>query len=195
MARKSERVTLKVTPERKARWESYVDEDPEYDGLTDLVTLAVEREISGALDRDAVRDLDLAVDFDLGALEDIDEHVREMAERLGRLDDRVADVEATIKTDDDISELARELYEELPSFRNAQGLDTKPDSEMTPDERLRHDSTPDAWANLYEVTTEDARRALSRATELFPDAEWTETDDGRRRYYRIDRYPGEIKDG
>lgn len=180
-----------MTPNKKQRWEQAVDDNPEYDNLTDLVNLSVEREISGALDRDAVRDLDL----DTSTLEDLDEHVREMAERLARVDDRVADIESTIKTDDDIAELARELYEELPPLKHVKEIDVKPRSEMSADERLRHDSTPDARTNLYEVSADDARRALARAVELIPDVEWTETDDGRRRYYRIDRYPGELKDG
>lgn len=59
MARKTERVSLMVTPEEKGRWaEHYPTEDDvggpyEYEGLADLVRTSVRRELSGYHDRPA----------------------------------------------------------------------------------------------------------------------------------------------
>lgn len=44
MARKQFNIRLSGT--QKTRWEEYVDENPEYDTLTDLIRVAVEREIA-----------------------------------------------------------------------------------------------------------------------------------------------------
>lgn len=40
-------VNLRVSEEQKGRWEDYIEESPEYDTLTDLIRVSVEREIAG----------------------------------------------------------------------------------------------------------------------------------------------------
>lgn len=39
-------INLRVSNEQKSRWEQYVNESPEYDTLTDLIRISVEREIA-----------------------------------------------------------------------------------------------------------------------------------------------------
>lgn len=186
MARKSERVTLKVTETQKDRWETYAEDNPEYDNLSDLVKLSVEKEMSGALDREAVEQLDVSIDYD-DIVRAVEAGLSDVNERLESVDDRLADVESTVKTNDDISKLARDIYEEMVVVEDeAEMRELGPMVSQEVEEELAIQSTPGAWATLFDVDEEDARRALSRAVQLFPDVEYYRTSEGPRRYYRVD---------
>lgn len=98
MVSRDKRVTLKFTSTRKQRWADYAaDEDTEWTDLSDLVRGAVEKEISGALDREAIKDLDLRFDTD-----QFDQTLNEL---LAEVTDELEAIQGELTTVKDLAEL------------------------------------------------------------------------------------------
>jgi len=73
-----EQIHIKVTPERKEKWESYVDENLEFDNLSQLIRLSVQAEIDEERDGLEVdtENIENQLDEIRGEIEDIETTVR-----------------------------------------------------------------------------------------------------------------------
>lgn len=97
-------INLTVNPERKERWEEYVEENNEASSLSHLIRLSVEREIDRDKSDGQATEVELSgIDERFDALE-------------SRLDDLAVDVRQMVEQEEmeSVEELAGEVYEELP---------------------------------------------------------------------------------
>lgn len=100
-----QQIHIKVAPERKEKWESYVDENLEYDNLSQLIRLSVEAEIN----RDGE-----SQELDTEHLENLIDEVRE----------DVDDIETTVRAIDN-TVVHKDEFEEF-----SDGLSTQIETEV-----------------------------------------------------------------
>jgi hypothetical protein len=100
-----EQIHIKVTPERKEKWQSYVDENLEFDNLSQLIRLSVEAEI----------------DEDGGTQELDTEHLEN---QLDEIRGDIGDIETTVRAIDN-TVVHKEEFEEF-----SDGLSTQIETEV-----------------------------------------------------------------
>lgn len=130
----TERVNLFVDPDTKTRWEEYAEEDPEVDGnLSRLIRLAVNREVSGAHNRDTGTGA-TQEHVVMEAVAELADKMDHMNDTLNRFEGRLNTLEAASRQDPDLDALSNEVFSLLPTadeFEEWHGLD-HPEA---PDER------------------------------------------------------------
>lgn len=113
-------INLWTEADRKARWKETVENGTEYSSLTQLIHVAVEKELSG--DDPTVEVGETPSDE---RIDDVLETLTRIDKRLDRLDGEVRDVKASVDLarEDGLDELAQLVFEELPKDRlTAEGL-------------------------------------------------------------------------
>lgn len=101
------RISVVVAKTKKAEWESYVDESPEYGTLSGLIRRSVEKEISGGHEAEAPT----------GGMEmqaKVSDKLDEVINSLNSLNARVDRIEAESRKDPVIQQLTNEVYDYLP---------------------------------------------------------------------------------
>jgi chemotaxis regulatin CheY-phosphate phosphatase CheZ len=103
-----ESVNLWVNPERKARWQGYLEEESEHQHLSQLIRQAVEREIQGETGTSANLSEDVAGHFDdlRGSIDHVEQVMQEVESRLSGFEREVRD-------DPAVRQLANEMFEVL----------------------------------------------------------------------------------
>ncbi|MFC6719752.1 hypothetical protein ACFQHN_19535 [Natrialbaceae archaeon GCM10025896] len=157
-------------------FEDYLEETVEFQSLSQFFRTAARRHITTSDEQEVSIDPeDIA-----RAVEDA---LSGVYARLEKLDDQLAELDASVTSSDEIQSLTHEIMAQLPSKEEL--VDVTEMEPMAPDsvESARQLSTVDAWASYFDVDVDKARRALARAQE-FPDVEFRESRFGTRRYYK-----------
>jgi hypothetical protein len=209
MARRGERIEVRVTQEEKDEINEWLDETGQYGSMSRLMrSLALEHVRNDEEDdeRDAV---------DAEAIQNaVEIAMSDVTERLERIEDGLAhvDVAAGGATEESIDNLADDLARALgvypdgkmPSLYSlieeevveAEGdpLESSGDALEVAQKR----GTANAWATYLDADLNRVRRALARAVDWYPDVQYTfdnPSDDGRdsinpekRRYYRTTEF-------
>lgn len=158
-----ERFNMVLSPQQKAQWEDYLDENPNVDSLSHLVRLAVSKEIAGSPGDgpDGGSD-DLAVHM----AELVDQN-QEVVERLKSLEARLGTVEQSLQEDPDIQKLANEVFGVLPTTEDIQ--EWEPPQKPLPDKLPEAQGDPIAYsgdlsdiADLLDVSDLKVRKALEK---------------------------------
>jgi uncharacterized protein (DUF342 family) len=92
-----QQINIRVDKERKARWMESAEESPQYNGLTHLIRLAVEKELSE--DFGASGEVDAALDSESkdlvreisGSTERLEQGVTELKARLRQVEERIGE--------------------------------------------------------------------------------------------------------
>ena len=100
-------INVKVEPETKAEWRGYAADSPSVNSLSDLIRLAVTKEITGVNSKQ---------DTDREHLEEINSNLTEIQQQIGELDNRVSRVETATQDNPEIDELANEIFPLLPDI-------------------------------------------------------------------------------
>jgi len=181
MANRDKHIGVRVTEAEKAKFESHVEDTGEFDSVPRMMRNLTrnhinnygEEEDTAAVDTEEIVN---AVEVGLSSVH----------ERLERLEDSLAELEAATVTSDEKSALAHDIVAELPvyddgpDFPDPGDLDTgSPDSIET----ARSLSTVTAWATYFGVADDDARSALARA-QKYPDVKYVEGSLSHRRFYK-----------
>lgn len=174
-------INITVNPERKERWEEYVDENNEASSLSHLIRLSVEREINRDESDGQAAEVDLSgIDERFDGLE-------------SRLDDLSVEIRQLVEQEEmeNVEELAGDVYEELPRVDDEEVWKERLQSGNIRQLTIDDDATEDDLSKRYEggedkyeavwenyVTVADladkldvseyrARRAVDRVEESF----------------------------
>lgn len=183
---RDEVVKTRVTKTEKTKFEEYVSQTNEFASISQFLRTAAHNYLSSDADPSVnTGEIKTAVEDGISGIET----------RLEEISNRLADVEQSIQQDDEVDKLASDIYEELMLFTD--DIDEEYDDirdfneawvePNTAEEYAKLDGTPAAFAELFGVEVNKARRALSRALEMYPDIEYAVEQDGTRRYYRDER--------
>lgn len=158
-----ERFNMVLSPQQKAQWEDYLDENPNVDSLSHLVRLAVSKEIAGSQgDGPNGGNDDLAAHM----AELVDQN-QEVVERLKSLEARLGTVEQSLQEDPDIQKLANEVFAVLPTAEQIKDWEApqKPLPNKLPEEHggpLAYSGEPSDIASLLDVSDLKVRNALDK---------------------------------
>lgn len=180
-------VNVKVPESMKERWESHVDESLEANSMSDLVRLSVEKEIQG--------DTDESDQNDSKHLEEINRTLKDIQSNIGQLENRLSRVESSTQDDPEIAKLANDIFpllpDEKPGTQDWEVGKAEMDSvavshgEHSPEELQKgYEGTTEAFADIFEVTELDARRALEKLVSDMSGRVRTTEYDGEERYWR-----------
>lgn len=181
------RINLVVSPDKKERWEDYIDKSPEYNTMADLIRTSVAHEIADRPNSGPSEELSIQ-------LAEVVDGLDEVTDRLINIDKRLRNLENQSIRDPDLDQLTGELFSHLPDVRPGtqqweQELQTRRDQLQAaqaghePDEEGTRRSIK-AW----EGTAEDLAIALNESPsivrqaldQLMSDTHLVrKTDDGR----------------
>lgn len=176
-----ESVNLWVDPERKARWQEYLEEESEHQYLSQLIRHAVEREIQGGNGASVNISEEVAGHFDdlRGSIDRVEQVMQEVESRLSGLEREVRD-------DPTVRQLANEVFEILPSKAAIKDYEINIADGATPPEHVApraQAGTVDGIADTLDSESHEVRAALERLqedTHQVHTMEW----DGETRYYK-----------
>lgn len=120
---KDERVNLTVSPEQKERWETAVEESPEYSSLADLIRQSVEYELADSTGAATApqgppQPAETAqTEAHAEALEQVTDTLARMESTLSELDDRLTSVEQEV-TAPARTDLKNKVFDALPEDEN-----------------------------------------------------------------------------
>jgi len=101
-----------IPEEQKGRWESYVEENPDLTSLSQLVRQAVEAEINRDDSSNTTGDDNTMAD---GRLSEVLETTQTIKSQVENVEDRLYGIEQAVRENPEISELAADLFEILPT--------------------------------------------------------------------------------
>lgn len=181
MTDKSEMIRVRVTPDEKQEIQDYLNETGEFPSMSRMLRTLAKQHIRTDEDTASI-DPDEIVDAVEIGLSDVTEYLQNM-------DDRLANVEQKVSDEDEIDKLARELYDEIPVVKSEEEMRNLDSHVRLGDaDEAAIISTPDAWADFFDVDLPMIRRALARANDYYPDLHYYNIkEDGTRRYYVLDR--------
>ena len=171
MARKSEQILVRVTPNRKQRWQEQADE--EGFGLSEFVRHAVENEIDGrgsgdgdSLDTEAVND---------AVSEAVANEIQPIQQQLSSITGAIEGIQEEVGGDS--GTVAAELVmDATPSVKRTRVGDDEWEIDGEP-------ATPQAIAEEIGVPTPPVRRTLENLAVKSEYIQSIEEDNGERRYY------------
>lgn len=176
MAR-DDRITIRVSQSEKKQIESWMEDDPNSDNVSQFLRTAARTYAQGPNQSIDQEEVVHAVEVGMSSVQ----------EELENIKTRVAGVEATAhEPDDDVARLAREIAEPLPVHPNGNlpdlARDVPKDIGESTLRAARIISTPRAWASYFDRELPDVREALSLAYQWYPEVEYIEVKSTRRWY-------------
>lgn len=152
---------IAITPDRKERWEDFLDEDPNLDSLTELVRHGVENHIERAQagGNEGVQDIDW--EPVLQPLTDLQGGMEEAVEGIQQINERVG--EST-----ESAELADTIYPLLPEASGPSNLDaarSELDDDATDRERAMVTGDARHFADMLGKDVGDVMHALTIAEQ------------------------------
>jgi len=111
MSEKS-RFNMVIPEKQKERWEDYVEENPDVTSLSQLVRQAVETEIAQGSTSDATVGMD---EVARERLSELLEDTKKIKSGIENVEDRLIHIEQEVRDNPEISELAADVFEVLPS--------------------------------------------------------------------------------
>lgn len=183
MRKRDESILVRLTEDEKELFERHVE-----DAATDEDNLSALMRIGA---RQIIKSDDSEASIDEQQLtRAISEAMGDVNERLERIEDGLAQIDAEVSIEEKIEDLSADLESELPVLDSPEefigqlklGKQAENSSSIEFAQKL---STAGAWADYLDTDTNRARRALTRAVEQYPDVTYTEDEQvGKRRYYR-----------
>jgi hypothetical protein len=194
-------VNVKIDPEKKKRWVNYKDESPHVNSLSDLVRTGVAKEIAESETDDTTQSSQAEASEEvLTALSELQNQVRGMGERLEA-------VEQSTQQDPEITKLASEIFEILPTEEEVEkwvngndeidyipgdgavvisGSVLEEEKVTTPIEEVPHaieSGTPEAIGSEVEAEYQKVDDALDKLADDMARVRSSEYD-GKTRYWR-----------
>jgi hypothetical protein len=179
--RRTESVEIRITKERKERWENEVEKSNEVNNLSDLIRLSVVQKINGVLDEEAINEIPLDIDD-----EKLVAKLSDLEETNSKIIEEISDIKSGLGDGDEVIELSRDLQSmmvEVPSEDSIE--DVKPTGLELVDDQVSIIGTAEAFSDYFDKDIGLIRQALSRAKRQNPNVEYTYTEYGERRYYKI----------
>lgn len=185
---RTERVVVKLSERELKRWEKASEKEPNCSNRSEFIRLAVTRQIDGAIDRDAVKDLDLGAEVDTEEIINaVDIAMSDVTERLESIENRFSELKVDIEKErgKEVSELAQKVYRALPRVAPGEELPDPEKMDHIPEDKMAEQtSTVYAWADEYDVEQRIMRDALKEAQDAFVDVKVQQArEHGYERYY------------
>jgi hypothetical protein len=181
-----EKFTIRLSEAEKTAYEEHRKEHTDIESLSHWFRDLADREV------------DSPVEDDTSALDEallrsiISGETREIKNELSNLTRELAELDDAIRTGEKTTHFAEEAYR-IFSGEEPQNIDEYPRNTsedtpdgMTPEWYARNSGLPDAFATYFDISTEEARRALVRCENMFPAIESKLNDAGYRYWYRAD---------
>ncbi|WP_147441147.1 hypothetical protein [Halorubrum sp. Atlit-26R] len=189
-------VNVKIAPEAKERWQEYADESLEVNSMSDLVRLSVEKEIQGDTGESGS-------ESNSEHLESISRTLNDIQNNIGQLENRLSRIETSTQEDPEINKLANDIFQYLPDKepgtdawqieRNdkndeleaiEEGHIDRGDSEEARKRLYGWEGTTESFADIFEVTELDARKALEKLVSDMSGRVRVTEHEGKERYWR-----------
>lgn len=169
MAR-DEVIRVRVTAEEKEEMREHIEDELHYSGFSDYFRTGLYSDKNDNTD-DVQIDVEEIAEAVSDELEPLRQEVKEMNEKL----DEMSDV--LMSDDDEIIDLAVEVYEKLPAGHQLEELDSidevRIERSMLADssslEKYRVLSDIESWAKWFDVSVTRMTRALNYVKEEYPD--------------------------
>jgi hypothetical protein len=188
--KRNETVEVRITEERKQRWNEYVEESTEVANLSDLIRLACEQKITGAIDREAVDLPEVTVGEEMeSGINQLDAKLDEVVRSLAELESEINNTESHEQLVDDL----RALLVEVPDRETFRELDAH--ASIHPRATNRIAGTPKALADIIGIDHTEAQKLLTRAERRYPDVQYITGKDGGIRYYRLNPDIEQVRSG
>jgi len=170
MPNRTEAIKTRVTENEKDMIDNYLKESGEFDSQSRLIRVLLHRHIKG----DNKQDMEIDSDEIKSAVED---GVNSLEIQLNEMSDRIADVEQTVKTSDDISKLANDIYNQMLVLDDAIDAEFESIQDFeklgsTHEEEAALTGSAKAFSDLFGEDENTIRRALARANDMFPDVKY-----------------------
>ncbi|MFD1644657.1 hypothetical protein [Haloarchaeobius litoreus] len=178
-----ESVNLWVDPERKARWKQFVDEESDFQYLSQLIRKAVEREIQQSDDDGKAVELSENV---VGHFDNLQNSIAELEQVMQEAEKRLSGIEREVRDDPQVRQLANEVFEILPSMDEIKHYEIHIADGATPPEHIApraQAGTVEGIADSLDIEPHEVKAALDR---LQQDTHQVHTTDwnGETRYYK-----------
>ncbi|MFC7018563.1 MULTISPECIES: hypothetical protein [Haloarcula] len=186
MANRTETIKVRVTPERKEKFEKYIEDTGEFPSVSQLLRASANAHIHQ--DDEQTTDIDpeqITSAIEIG--------LSDVHERLARIEQEVNRVDTAVQpNNEDVDDLADDIAMQLPVMDSSKELrdtnaimEERAHSGMSDLEFTKEMSTIEFWADFVDADKNKTRRAINRATNWYPDVQWTYDENmGKRRYYR-----------
>lgn len=178
--------TIRLSDAEKTAYEKHRENHTDIESLSEWLRDLANKEVDSPVDDDT-SDLDEAL---LRSI--ISEETREIKTELSNLTTEIADLDEAIRTGEKTTHFAEEAYR-IFSGEEPQNIDEYPRNTsedapdgMNPEWFARNSGLPEAFAAYFDISTEEARRALVRCENMFPAIESELNDAGYRYWYRAD---------
>lgn len=179
-----ENVNLWVDPERKDRWQAFLEEDSEFQYLSQLIRQAVEREIQQSQNGDDSVELSESV---VNNFDDLRGSINQLEQVMQEVEKRLTGLEREVRDDPEVRDLANNIFELLPTkdeINEYQSIvrrtGSRPPDNTEP--RIKSGLVPDIAAEV-ETTEHRARQALDRLQQDTHQVHSMQRD-GETRYYK-----------
>ncbi|MFA9417633.1 hypothetical protein [Natrinema sp. HArc-T2] len=178
-----ESVNLWVDPERKERWKKYLEEESEFQYLSQLIRQAIESEIQQSQEGNSSAELS---ENAVSHFDEIHSSIGQVEQVLKEVEKRLSGLEREVRADPDVRQLANEVFEKLPTKAEIKEYEQKVSDGATLREigMVRSDSGRiKLIADALDTREKEVRKALNRLqqdTHQVHTLDW----DGETRYYK-----------
>jgi len=185
MTQRTETIKTRITEDEKNMVENYLEESNEFESKSKLLRVLLYRHIK--------EDDKQNVQIDTGEIKTVvEDSMDEIEIKLNKMSEKISDLEQTVKTSDDISKLANDIYNQMLVLDDSidEEFETIQDFEKiasAPEEEAALVGSAKAFSDLFGEDEDTMRRGLARANDMFPDVKYVTERDGLRRYYRDER--------
>jgi hypothetical protein len=175
-------VNFWVDPDQKDRWQAYLDEESEFQHLSQLARQAIEREIQQSDDTNGSAEPSEAFD---AYFDEIRGSINQLEQVMQEVEKRLSGLEREVRDDPQVRQLANEVFEILPSkddikeYQNIAKHGTPPEH-VAPRAQA---GTIDGIADSLEAETHEVRAALDRLQQDTHQVHTVDWDD-KTRYYK-----------
>ncbi|WP_336035963.1 hypothetical protein [Halobacterium yunchengense] len=172
MVERTETVGVRLTPDERERFESFVEDNNECGSLSQFFRLAAYNFTTDDKEDVSIDPEEIVQAVDVG--------ISPVTERLNELEEHVLSIDSRVNNDDKIDKLARDIYSALPVHQSASDLPNIRDPDELEDASdfvlAQKISTPYLWSQYFNENIADVRRACSRMQEYYPDVEFVRED-------------------
>jgi hypothetical protein len=172
MTDRSEFVGVRLTPDEREKFQSYVDESDEFSSLSRFFRVVAHRELATEDDQPTLDPQEV--------VQAVGDALTPLETQLDQIEDHVLSIDSSVRDDNKLDKLARDIYAALPIHESEDefpGLDKESLEKYanTSDLALvQATSTPFMWAQYFDEDYTDIRRACSRMLEYYPDVNYVE---------------------
>lgn len=180
MPDKTKTIGVRVTEDQYEKINAYAENHNEFDSASRMMRVLATRHITNESN-----DPEPSIDTD-ELVNAIDVALSGVNERLDRMENHLVAIDSATSDDDETDKLAQEIYAGLPVYESeddlpgmfevASGLSQ--DSHLSEFKMAQLVSSPSTWADYFDTTNGQARKACMRMLEYFPDVEFVTEEMG-----------------